>query len=48
MKVKSIAECCNTFGMHQLIIGLENPFFGILENGRFTQVLLYLDIPLDE
>ena len=26
MKVESIAECCNTFDLHSLIIGLENLF----------------------
>ena len=34
MKVESIAECslgafCNTFDLHQAIIGLENPLFGL-------------------
>ena len=39
-----IAECsfCNTFDLHQAIIGLENPTFGLFESGRFTQILLYL------
>ena len=35
VQVKSIAECslgafCNTFDLHEVIIGLENQFFGLL------------------
>ena len=31
MKVKSIAECCNTFDLHYAIIGLENQFWSTFE-----------------
>ena len=31
---------CNTFDLHQAIIGIENQFCGIFVSGRFTQVLL--------
>ena len=40
MKVKSIAECCNTFDLHKAIIGLENQFPVFL---RVLQVLTYSD-----
>ena len=46
MKVKSIAECskrafCNTFDLHEAIIGLENQFLVFFLSGRLRQVLLY-------
>ena len=48
MKVKSIAECslgafCNTFDLHEGIIGLENQFLLFFLSGRLRQVLLYID-----
>ena len=46
MKVESIAECCNTFDLHLAIISLEKTIFGLLETGRFTQVLLYCYTPI--
>ena len=39
MKVKSIAECCNTFDLRLAIICLN--FFCLFESGCFIQVLLY-------
>ena len=50
MKVESIAECsnaplgafCNTFNLHEAIIGLENQFLVFFKSGRFTQDLLYM------
>ena len=46
MKVQSIAECslgafCNTFHLHEAIIGLENQFMVFFLSGRLRQVLLY-------
>ena len=46
MKVVSIAECslgafCNTFDLHETIIGLENQFLVFFLNGCLRQVLLY-------
>ena len=32
---------CNTFDLIQVMIGLENQFFGLFESGHFTQVLMY-------
>ena len=51
MKVKSIAECkvlqnapigafCNTFDLHQAIIGLENQLLLFFLSGCLRQVLL--------
>ena len=45
MKVKCIAECflgafCNTFDLHQAIIGIKNQFLVFLLSGRLRQVLL--------
>ena len=43
MKVKSIAEFCNTFDLHQAIIGIENKFPVFLRVAvldRFTVKLL--------
>ena len=46
MKVESIAECskrafCNTFDLHEAIIGLENQFLVFFLSGRLRQVSLY-------
>ena len=46
MKVESIAECslgafCNTFDLHQAIIGLENQILVFFLRSRLRQVLLY-------
>ena len=45
MKVKSIAECspwsnnfCNTFDLHLAIIGLENQFSNLFENGHLRYI----------
>ena len=35
MKVKSIAEFCNTFDLHLVIIGLENQFSAVLRVAIF-------------
>ena len=43
MKVENIAEC-NTFDLHEVIVGLENQFLVFFENGHFTQALLYFDL----
>ena len=45
MEVKSIAECskrafCNTFDLHEAIIGLENQFLVFFLSGRLRQGLL--------
>ena len=46
MKVEGIAECslafCNTFALHQAIIGLEKQFLVFL-SGHFRQILLYFN-----
>ena len=48
MQVKSIAECsptgafCNSFGLHLVIIVLENIFLCLRLSDRLKQVLLYL------
>ena len=43
IKVESIAECspCNTFDLHQAIIGIEKQFLVFFLCGRLGQVLLY-------
>ena len=51
MKVESIAECslgafCNTFDLHQAIIGLENHFLVFFLSDRLRQVLLQFIILL--
>ena len=43
IKIESIAELgafCNTFDLHQVIIGLENQFLVFFLSGRRRQVLL--------
>ena len=40
MKVGSIAEC-NTFDLHEVIIGHENQFLVFFLSGPIGQVLLY-------
>ena len=49
MKVESIAECSNTFGLHKGIIGLENQFGVFFLGGHLRQILLYMkasDVPV--
>ena len=47
IKFHSIAECaplgafCNTFDLHQVIIGIENQFLVFFFSGSLRQVLLY-------
>ena len=48
IKVERIAEYCNTFDLHEASSSLENHVFGLLESGRFTQVLLYFIIQRTE
>ena len=50
MKVESIAECSKRSILQYLWPALSNnlswkPFFGLFESGRFTQVLLYMQLP---
>ena len=50
MKVESIAECskgafCNTFDLHQAIIGLEKQFLVFFLSGCLRQVLLHSNYP---
>ena len=41
MKVESIVECCNTFDLHEAIIGLENQFSVFLRVAVLHRFLLY-------
>ena len=40
MEVKRRGAFCNTFGLHYMIIDLENQF-SVFESGRITHVSLY-------
>ena len=48
MKAESIRECsplgafCNTFDLHEAIIGLETIFVCLFLSDRFTQVITYV------
>ena len=47
MKVKVLQNAplgafCNTFDLHEAIIGLENQFFVFFLSGRLRQILLYI------
>ena len=44
IKVESIAEFCNNFGLHKVIICLENQILVLFLSGRSRQVLLYIHI----
>ena len=51
MKVESIAVCrmlCNTLDLHEAIIGLERPIFGLFESGRFAQIYCMLVIGINK